>query len=125
MPTRVSEGELKEIVEARADEVVQSYIDDANLLVDETLDLALFSAERLKLIEKYLAAHLWVIAKERGGVTLEKTLEAQNMYKKYDGVGLSATRFGQQVIAFDFTGALDKALSYSKKAQLRVVGSAE
>jgi hypothetical protein len=119
--SRVSDGELRELVEARDGEPLTPYTDDANVLVNETLDLPLFSDDRLRLIEKYLAAHLWVIAKEKGGLTSEKALDATNTYQKYSGTGLSATRFGQQVMVFDFTGALDKVLSYSKKAQLRVV----
>jgi hypothetical protein len=121
MPTRVSEDELKVLIETRPDEVVQPFIDDAEVLIDETLDASQFTPARLAMIEKYLAAHLWVVAQEKGGVTSEKVLDAANSYRKYDGTGLSATRFGQQVIAFDTTGALDKVLSYSKKAQLRVV----
>ena len=118
---RVSEEELKGIIETRADESVWSYIEDANTLVNETLDIATFTEARLKLIEKYLAAHLWVVAAEKGGLTLERALDAVNEYKVQEGTGLSATRFGQQVMAFDTSGALHKVLSYAKKAQLRVV----
>ena len=119
--SRVSDNELRELVEAGNGEQLTPYIEDAHLLIDETLDLSSFTDGRLKLIEKYLAAHLWVISKEKGGLQMEKALDATNIYQKLQGTGLSATRFGQQVIAFDTSGALDKVLSYAKKAQLRVV----
>lgn len=119
--SRVSDSELRTLVEARDGEALSPFIADAHVLVDETLDLSQFTAGKLKLIEKYLAAHLWVLALEKGGLTSEKVGEATNTYQKYSGTALSSTRFGQQVITFDTTGALDKVLSYSKKAQLRVV----
>jgi hypothetical protein len=121
MATRVSEDDLRALIDESATTSVQSFLDDAELLVDETLDASLFTPGRLNLIEKYLAAHLWAIAREKGGVTLEKAGDATNMYKKYDGEGLSSTRFGQQVLAWDTTGQLNIVLSYAKKAQLRVV----
>jgi hypothetical protein len=119
---RVSENELRHIVEARSTEQLMPYIDDASLIVDETLvPGAGHSEERLKLIEKYLAAHFWVVAQEKGGYTSEKRGDASATYAKYEGKGLSSTRFGQQAANIDTSGELDKALSGLRKAQFRLV----
>jgi hypothetical protein len=120
--SRVSDSELRDIIEAREGEKLTQYTDDAALLVNETLgtDSGL-SEDRLKLIEKNLAAHLWVISAEKGGLQSERTLEAENVYQKIEGQGLSSTRFGRLVQTYDTTGQLDKVLTPVKKAQLRVV----
>jgi len=120
---RVSESELREVIEAGDTEKVTNYIDDAHLLVDETLGLAPgLSDERLRLIEKYLAAHLWVLSAEKGGLQSEAKGESSASYMASAGKGLSATRFGRLVLDLDYTGGLDKVLSGSaRKAILRVV----
>jgi hypothetical protein len=119
--SRVADDELRDLVEAKDSERVTSFISDASLLVDETLGTSDLTESRLKMIEKYLAAHFWVIAKEKGGLTLEQTGDARNQYQQITGQGLSSTRFGEQVISLDPTGALNKVLTFTKKAQLRVV----
>jgi len=121
--SRVADSELRLLVEAAEGELLTPYIDDAHLLVDETLgtDSGLTN-ERLKLIEKYLAAHLWVLAEEKGGHTGETRGDASLTYAKFEGNGLAGTRFGQQVIDFDSTGELEKVMgSASKKAEFRLV----
>lgn len=120
---RVTDEELREIVETRPDEVVTPFINDAALLVDETLGILPNMTEaRLTLLEKYLAAHLWVLAKEKGGLTSEKKGESAASYVTPKGKGLSSTRFGGLVRNLDTTGLLEKVLSGEvKKAQLRVV----
>jgi hypothetical protein len=119
---RVSDSELRDLVEAKDGERLTSFIDDAHVLVDETLATSDLGEPRMKLLEKYLAAHLWTVAKEKGGLTMEKTGDAMNTYRApIDGEGLSSTRFGQQVMALDPTGLLYKVLTFSKKAQLRLV----
>jgi hypothetical protein len=119
---RVSEHELREVVETKDDEKVVQFIDDANVLVNETLGInSGLSDDRLKLIEKYLAAHLFVLAYEKGGMFMEKKGESTNMYSRSEGEGLSSTRFGRLVATLDSTGKLNKVLSNVKKAQLRVV----
>lgn len=120
---RVSESELRDIIEARADEKVVQYIEDASLLINDVVGTpSSLSPARLKQLEKYLAAHFWVIAAEKGGLTSEKQGESENRYAKNEGEGLSATRFGRLVKNLDTTGALDKVLSGSvKKAILRLV----
>ena len=121
MPIRTDETKVKNLVETQAGESVQWAIDDASLIVDEVLGTSSLTAGRLELIERYLAAHFWVLAKEKGGLTSEKALDATNTYRKFDGAGLSATRFGEQVAVYDTTGELDKVLSFKKTAQFRLV----
>ena len=120
---RVSDSELRELVEAKDGERLSGFCDDAHTLVEEVLASSSLSEGRKKLIEKNLAAHFWVVAKEKGGVTMERVGDAQNMYQtiKGDGTGLASTRFGQQVLALDDSGQLNQVLTYTKKAQLRVV----
>lgn len=118
---RVSDSELRELVEAKDGERLTGFIDDAYLLVEENLATSSLTEARLTMIEKYLAAHFWVVAIEKGGLQREKMGEAENVYAKIGGLGLSSTRFGQQVATLDTTGILNKLLNPVKKAQLRVV----
>ena len=51
---------------------VDHYIADANLLVTELLATSGYSAERLELIERYLAAHFYLLGEQEGGIFEEK-----------------------------------------------------
>ena len=103
---------------------VDHYINDASLLVTEVLGTSSLSAERLEVIERYLAAHLYVLGEQEGGVFEEKIGEASTkMGSTFTlGRGLALTRFGQLVLSWDSTGlfAAMETANNKKKAQFRL-----
>lgn len=124
MANRVTDEQLRAVVGAAADEVVTFYIDDANLLVNETLVGHGLSEDRLTVIEKYLAAHLYVLTVERGGLTKDKVGESEQGYVDFTGKGIASTRFGSLAISLDTSGQLALIVAEPKRyAQLRVVAS--
>lgn len=107
------------------DRNVDHYINDASLLVTEVLGTSSLTPERLEVIERYLAAHLYVLAEQEGGIFEEKIGESTE--KKGStftlGRGLALTRFGQLVLSWDSTGSFAdmETAGAKKKAQFRVV----
>lgn len=126
MGVRVSEEELLAILDVATDGTgpyVLNFVEDAHLFVEETLISTGMTEARLKIIEKYLAAHLYTITKERGGITEEETGDSRAAYRKMTGTGLGSTPFGELALGADTSGKL-AALSTSanaKPALFRVV----
>lgn len=121
----VTQDEVKAILPASAaDDDVQTFIDTADLLVTEELSSSGLSTSRLKLIEMYLAAHLWTVSAERGGLIKQKIGESEDTFQGWnnESLGLQATRYGQQVGMLDTTGKLTAAAKGTLRAQFRVVG---
>ena len=119
MVARVSEAEVKTLIDTNRE--VSPFIDDAHLIVNETLLARGLTEERLKLIEKYLAAHLVALTEERGGLVRFKVGDSSEEYQLDKGAGIAQTRYGQQAIDLDTTGTL-RAMSRKKgQAELRVV----
>lgn len=120
---RVSDSELRELVESSSSKQVISFLEDTHLLVEETLVgvSPQLSEGRLKLLEKYLAAHLFVLAEEKGGLTRVKKGESEDEYAKFSGAALNSTRFGQMVLAYDTSGKFALLDAGKKRAQFRLV----
>ena len=122
MANRVHSEVLARLVGVDPSTDLTSVIDDAHVLVDETLLAAGFTVDKLKLIEKYLAAHLYVLSHEKGGLTGQKVDDASESYATAKGqIGLRATRFGQVVVGLDTSNSLTLSLEPSRKAQFRLV----
>lgn len=98
--------ELKGILDTELeDSNLQSYIDDADVFIQEHLTGTSLSLHMLKLITKYLAAHMAVITKDRLAIK-EEAGSAKVEYAGIFGEGLKSTSHGQMVIALDTTGTL-------------------
>jgi hypothetical protein len=99
-------------------------ITTAHIIVSEELASAGYSDDRLKQIEIYLAAHFFVLATERGGITREVIGEAEERYRMTPDTlyGFASTRFGEQALALDKSGIL-AAMGATKgiKARFTVV----
>ncbi len=102
---RVTDAEVKEIMATSID--TTPFIEVANLEVTEKLGDSSLSTDRLKQIEKFLAAHLSCMKDPR--VSNKKIGDAS---KSYSGVGgglsLNATSYGQTVKMLDTTGILER-----------------
>lgn len=109
---RVSEDDLAAILDVPpsniADGTVQltAFLQDAELIVTETLYGQGMTDSRLAIVQKYIAAHLYTIAKERGGIARDKVGEAMTDYVTAKGSGFHSTHFGTMALGFDTTGLL-------------------
>lgn len=123
---RVTEAELREVV-LDAVNAVANFIADAHVIVDDLLTGKGLTEAKLKLIEKYLAAHLYTLSQEHGGLVREKIGEAEQQFASPgSGTGLRSTRFGAMALTLDPTGTLEANLvGGSKKALFRVVSPAD
>lgn len=101
------------------DAQIQAAITGANLLVTDQLEGNTgLGTDLLTEIERYVAAHFLVINVEGGNITRESTGDASESRAFEYGAGLSATRYGQQAMAFDPSNTL--AQLGKKKATFRV-----
>ncbi len=116
---RVTVDEVKGLIATSFD--VNPFIATAGLIVDESLVGLGLTDARLKLIELWLSAHFVAVAEERGALTRSKKGASDEEYEIVVGTGLNMTRFGQQAIALDTTGALAESTKILKLAQWRVV----
>lgn len=120
----ISVDDLKHIIDTDMDDsALQSFIEDANLVVTEVLGPTPLSDARKDLITKYLAAHYVTITSENGGLKRSKLGEADESYVVNVGdYGFGTTRFGLQAMALDSTGSLaGMTANKGLKAQFRVV----
>jgi len=84
---------------------ISPFIDTASLIVDDLDDNTTIVDGILVEIEKYLAAHLISITKERQGVE-EKLGEAEIKYTGRYGLNLEMTSYGQMATVLDTSGRL-------------------
>lgn len=117
----VAAAQVRDLVQAKDTENVDAFLEDAVLLVNESLGTAGLSAGRIDLITKYLAAHFYTLSVERGGLISEKRGESEERYQQQKGGGLASTRFGVQALSFDTTGLLTSLDGSNKKAEFRVL----
>lgn len=120
---RVTATTVKEIVATSlSDDVVnQNHIITANTLVTEHLGTSTLSAAMLTQIELYLAAHYVALTEEGGALTRDKMGDADTSLANIYDMGLQGTRYGQQALSLDSTGALSAATTTKLKAEFRVV----
>ena len=109
-------------VEKLPDENVQNYVNAAEVVIGDLAGKGL-DADRLELIELYLAAHFAVLSEEFGGLAAQTIGTSEERYQNDLGVnsGLATTRFGRQAIALDPTGTLATQAAKPLKAEFRVV----
>lgn len=102
---------------------IDHYVADANLLVEEVLGASSLSEERQEIIARYLAAHLYVLGQQEGGVFEEKIGESTEKRGSTFtlGQGLKLTRWGQMVLALDTSGGFSGLDAANKSAQFRLV----
>ena len=120
MALRANEEDVQILLEDSAYDCTL-FISQANIVVDEFLapgGVSSLSADRLKLIETYVAAHFAALVRERGSLQEDKIGEAQQRYHNTYSAGFNSTRFGQQAMFFDTTGILRTQAAKSEKPGL-------
>jgi len=99
--------------------VVNGYINSAGITIDANIvPIGKLSADVLKELEKWLAAHLISITRER----LTTKEGAGGAYVEYAGVfgeGLKSTQYGQMVLFLDTTGTF--AAMAGKRVKLMAI----
>ena len=126
---RVTEAEVAVVVQLDEDSaILTSAIGTATLIVDEAITSASVTEARKKQIELFLAAHFSELSAKDGPLAANTMGEATERYHDIYKAGLRATRFGQQAIAIDNSGALatlaDQSENPGKKSALfTVIGS--
>lgn len=118
----VTNAEVQALVQDDVTDCDQ-FIETADLIITEDLSGSGLSADRLKQIELYLAAHFYTISLEKGGLLKYKVGESA---EEYQGVnrgsqGLASTRFGTQAAILDTSGTLSSMAANPVRAQFRVV----
>lgn len=121
---RINEAELRLYVNAPEGLDVSQFVDDAAVLMEVYFGQAPSFGEPIaKMVEKNLAAHLYLLSVERGGMVAQKIGESSETYARNDSglTGMGSTRFGQLAISLDTTGVLAGLLNPTKKkAQFRI-----
>lgn len=116
MATRVLPDEVIAIMDTTlGEDDVQPYCDSAHVFVDALLASAGLTETILKEIEKWMAAHMVSLSKERQS----KEEGAGTAYIKYAGEwakGLEQTSYGQMAIALDPSGTLSNLSKGKGKA---------
>lgn len=120
MASRISEEEVKALLAPYAESSdVTLFMEQALVLVDEELVGKGLSDSRLRIIELNLAAHFAVLSVERGGFAYQKSGLSEESYAvNREVVQFSSTRFGQQALAMDSTGSLNRLDSPKGRAEL-------
>lgn len=106
MANRATATDVKGIISTKmGNDRVNNFITSAHILIEEHLSGAGHTAQLMKQIEIWLAAHLLAVDERRevasGGGDVSFEYE-----KSKPGFGLSATMFGQQAMALDSSGIL-------------------
>ncbi len=97
-------------------------IDTANVFVNTHLVPAAGHSELiLEKIELYLASHFVALTVDQGGLTRSKLGDADESFANVYEAGLKSTRFGQQALALDTSGILNRVAATTLKAEFRVV----
>jgi len=117
MANRVTEAEVLEIMPSDTvltTATILPFINSANVFVTDLLEGEL-EAEMLIEIEKWLAAHMATVVRER----LSKEAGAGDAYIKYAGMWgeeLSSTQYGQMVLMLDTSNTLRNLKEGKSKA---------
>jgi len=130
---RTSQGAVQAILLDDYDSVnspsLQPFIDTANVIVSRVATCATakgktLSSTELELIERWLAAHGYAMVDQP--YQSKTTQQASATFQGRTGMGLEATKYGQQALSVDYSGCLKAIASGNRKtAGLTWGGKAE
>ncbi len=116
---RVSSEEVKQLIDTNRD-TCDPFIEVAHAIVNEHVT-AINDTTILTHIELYLAAHFTAITEERGSLIRSGLGESAETYQDLYKGGFASTRFGQQAITMDYSGALKQMSVLTLKAVFRTL----
>jgi hypothetical protein len=118
---RITDAEVRELVEVDDDTDIDWAVQAAEEMVDEHLLSVGISPAIQSRIALFLGAHFVALAYERGSLIRESTGQASASYANIFSEGLRATRWGQQALALDSSGTLANASNTKARAEFRLV----
>jgi len=121
MAARVTDADVKGIIDVPASRDTSSIIDVANRYVDKYLLPEGLTEVELKDIELYLSAHFVALTVEHGGLVSEDVGDSSQSYANVYKSGIRSTRYGQMAISLDSTGKLASVGSGTLRAEFKVV----
>ncbi len=104
------------------DEIIESYINSANVFVTDSLAGKGLSAALLAEIERWLSAHMVASTRERTAAK-EAAGTASIEYSGTWGAGLMSTSYGQTAVAMDISGTLAAIAQGKLTAQIYAIPS--
>ena len=120
MSNRATEVEVLEILDTALEaEDITPFLSAANASVSGRCGGVGSSADDLKLIETWLAAHL--VCTKDPQIAEEKTGESRWKYDGKTALGLDSTRYGQQVKLLDYKSRLAVLDSSKGSAEFKTI----
>jgi hypothetical protein len=118
--SRVTDDDVREIIELEADQDIEPFISVAHELVNTVCTSPLLTTKLLFEIERWLSAHFAAVGDPR--TFIEKADEVSIHYQTKLGYDLRVTHWGQQAIVLDISGALAALGQEKKVASLKYIG---
>lgn len=105
---RTTVANVQAILDHNATISLTGFIDTATDLVTRVCDKSIYgySSTTLELIERWLAAHFYVVRDKDVRATAENAGDAGQSMGDPKDLGLNATIYGQQAMTVDYQGAL-------------------
>lgn len=120
MAARVSDIEVRMVIEIDASLDIDAFILAANLMVTALCTDSSLLATQLKEIERWLSAHL-VAIREPMALSRKAGPFAESYMSKV-ALGLDVTHWGQQAMLMDTSGALAQANKQGGTVELKWLG---
>jgi hypothetical protein len=120
---RITDAELRGIIELDSDFVTTEFINYANSLVTDICVPEGYSDGTLRNIEIWLAAHFCANSNRAQQVAQETAGPVSATYQYRLGLFLASTMYGQQALAMDWKGglaALSKRLETGRKGKVGI-----
>lgn len=109
------------IIEVDGNISLVPFIAAASVLVDDIAEASGHDAERLTLIETWLAAHFYTVRDPR--TVQEKAGPVSATYQSAVALGLFTSHYGQTAMALDTSGLLQAQSQGKKRASVAWVGT--
>lgn len=125
MATRVTPADVMDIIDLESNDPIQSFIDDASLIVDDLVALypGVHSDAKLFAIEKWLSAHFLSASYAR--TETEQTDGTTTKFRVTREEGILSSEWGKRACYLDSTGYLKELDMSGHKFQVINLNSVE
>jgi len=120
MAIRTDSTAVEGIIEVDSSISLTPFIEVASSLVDSVCAASGYTAARLELIERWLAAHFYAIRDPRKDSEKAGPVSEKNQYKV--DLGFDVTTYGQMAMRVDYEGNLAALNERVKSGQKRRIG---
>ncbi len=123
MGIRTTSDLVKGIIEVDVAIDLSPFILAASALVDDIVEKSGHDADRLRLIETWLAAHFYTVRDPR--TTDEKAGTVSASYQSAVDLNLNTSHYGQMAMTLDSSGLLRATSKIKRKVSVSWLGKAE